>query len=275
MIGHVQHFEALGRARFAAEQSRTPIPMAADLQPGTWRVEGRLGPGQASRPPGHGRRCATGGARRKGISPSSSIPGSGSPRHGPARARWRSPGPGTASPWSSTPPIPPGGRREILFHLVGEPAEAMVDPQIFDFPSFHNRFGNHLHARFARELIDFSTSYEAPAISPRRVQLLAADLSPIPRYQSWKLDEDLRVQEEAYSPQATSRSRSRGCRKPSGRHVRGRQPLGAPRGRLPACLDGARRGRRHLSDPAGVGERHHGGRLSRPTSRPGCKASPE
>jgi hypothetical protein len=100
------------------------------------------------------------------------------------------------------PPIPPGGRREIRLRLAGEPARVWIDPLLYDYPSLHKRLGDHLHARFDRDLLDFSTSYEAPAISPRRVQLTASDLSPIPRYQSWKLDEALRVQEESFTPQA-------------------------------------------------------------------------
>ena len=100
------------------------------------------------------------------------------------------------------PPIPPGGRRELRFRLTGEPTEVRIDPRLFEYPPFHKRFGDHLHARFARELLDFASSYEAPSISPSRIRLLATDLSPIPRYQSWKLDDELQVPDESFTPQA-------------------------------------------------------------------------
>jgi hypothetical protein len=201
VIGHARRFEALGRARFAAEKSAGPAPTPADVLPGAWRVEGTLGPD---------RRVdlqVTAEMRNQGATPRGHLAFELNPR---LRIASASAGEGTLAlsrSWDRlavelTPPLPPGGRRELRFRLAGRPAEAMIDPVIFDFPSFHKRFSNHLHARFPRELIDFSTSYEAPAISPRRIRLKASDLSPIPRYQSWKLDEDLRVETESYTPQA-------------------------------------------------------------------------
>lgn len=201
VIGHTRRFEALGRARFAAETSEGPAPTPADVLPGAWRVEGTLGPE---------RRVdlqVTAEMRNQGTTPRGHLAFELNPRLRIAEARA---GEGTlalARSWDRlavelTPPIPPGGRRELRFHLTGEPAEALIDPVIFDYPSFHKRLSDHLHARFARELLNFTSSYEAPAISPRRIRLRAPDLSPIPRYQPWKLDEDLRVETETYTPQA-------------------------------------------------------------------------
>lgn len=201
IIGHARSFEALGRARFAAEKSGGPAPTPADVLPGSWRVEGTLGAD---------RRVdlrVTAEMRNQGDAPRGHLAFELNPR---LRIVEAGAGEGTlrlGRSWDRLaveldPPIPPGGRCELRLHLTGEPAEARLDPRPFDVPSYHKLFSDHLHARFFRELLDFTASYEAPAISPRRVRLLASDLSPIPRYQSWKLDEELRVEPPTYTPQA-------------------------------------------------------------------------
>jgi hypothetical protein len=201
LIGRVRSFEALGRARFDAESSRGPAPTPSELVPGRWRVEGALGPDrQVSL-------TVTAELRNVGSTPRGHLAFELNPRLGIAEARA---GEGTlklSRSWDRltvdlAPPIPPGGRREIRFRLAGAPAEARIDPQIFEYPSFHIRFGWHLTHRFDRDLRDLSTSYLAPALSPRRIQLIPSDLSPIPRYQSWELDEEQNVPEESFTPQA-------------------------------------------------------------------------
>ena len=201
LIGRVRHYEALGEARFAAEHSQGPAPTPADVVPGRWRVEGTIGPG---------RRVAlavTAELRNLGTSPQGHLAFELNPLLEIAEARAGEGRMTLSRSWDRlavelTPPIPPGGRRELRFRLAGEPGTPMIAPQTFEYPSFHKRFGIHLHPRFARELLDLSNSYRAPAISPRRIRLAAADLSPIPRYQPWKLDEEQQVVEESYTPQA-------------------------------------------------------------------------
>jgi hypothetical protein len=201
LIGRVRHFEALGRARFATESAQTSATTPAELLPGRWRVEGTLGPGRGVD------LTVTAEMRNMGAVPRGHLAFELNPWLGIAEARA---GEGTLAlsrAWNRVavelaPPIPPGGRREIRFRLAGAPAEAEIDPRIFEVPSFHNRFGKHLSARFDRDLLDLSTSYSAPALSPRRIRLVTSDLSPIPRYQSWKLDDEERVPEESFTPQA-------------------------------------------------------------------------
>jgi hypothetical protein len=201
VIGHARRYEALGRARFATEKAEGPAPTPADVLPGAWRVEGTLGPGRQVA------LVVTAEMRNLGSTPRGHLAFELNPLLEIAEARAGEGRLALSRSWDRlavelNPPIPPGGRRELRFRLAGEPAEVLIDPRLFDFPSFHKRFGDHLHARFDRDLLDLSTSYEAPAISPRRIRLTASDLSPIPRYQAWKLDEDLRVQDESYTPQA-------------------------------------------------------------------------
>jgi hypothetical protein len=201
LIGRVNDFEALGRERFAAESAESSATTPATLLPGRWRVEGALGPDRRVS------LTVTAEMRNVGSTPAGHLAFELNPRLAIAEARG---GEGTLTlsrSWDRlavelAPPIPPGGRREIRFRLAGAPAEARIDPQVFEYPSFHIRFGRHLTHRFDRDLVDLSESFLAPALSPRRIRLLASDLSPIPRYQSWKLDEDQSVPEESFTPQA-------------------------------------------------------------------------
>jgi hypothetical protein len=201
IISRVRHYEALGRMRFAAEHSQGPAPTSADVVPGSWRVEGTIGPGRRVT------LAVTAELRNLGTVPRAHLAFELDPLLEIAEARAGKGELKLSRSWDRlavelTPPIPPGGRRELRFRLAGEPGTPMIAPQTFEYPSFHKRFGIHLHPRFDRELLDLSNSYRAPAISPRRIRLAASDLSPIPRYQPWKLDEDQQVVEESYTPQA-------------------------------------------------------------------------
>jgi hypothetical protein len=200
-IGRARHFEALGRARFAAESSPVPAPTPADLVPGRWQVEGTLGPDRRVD------LTVTGEVRNLGTSPQGHLAFELNPSLGIAEARPSEGSLAVSRIWDRlaldlAPPIPPGGRREIRLRLTGAPAEVRISPQMFEYPAFHKRFGDHLHARFYRDLLDLTTSYEAPALSARQIRLVTSELSPIPRYQAWKLDDELNVLPDSFTPQA-------------------------------------------------------------------------
>ncbi len=198
---HARRYEALGRLRFAAERSQGPAPTSAGVVPGRWRVEGTIGPD---------RRVAiavTAEMRNLGSEPRGHLAFELNPLLEIAEACAGEGELRLSRSWDRlavelSPPIPPGGRRELRFRLAGEPAEVRIAPQVFEYPSFYKRFSDHLHVRFARDLLNFTTSYRVPALSERRVRLTASDLSPIPRYHAWKLDEDQHVEDESYTPQA-------------------------------------------------------------------------
>jgi hypothetical protein len=200
-LGRVRYYEAIGKARFDAEASEGPAPTPGDVTPGRWRVAGTLGPDR--------RVDLTVAAemRNTGPSPQGHLAFELNPALRIAEAR---PAEGTLTlsrRWDRlamdlVPPIPPGGRREIRLRLAGAPREARISPQIFEYPPFHKRFGDHLHQRFFRDLLDLSTSYEAPALSARQIRLVTSELSPIPRYQAWKLDDQYSVLPESFTPQA-------------------------------------------------------------------------
>jgi hypothetical protein len=201
LLRHVRRYDELGRARFAAEDSRGPATTPGDLLPGRWRIEGTLGPDRSVS------LTVTAEMRNAGDAPRGHLAFELNPG---LRVLSALPTAGTAVSFRSwdrlamdlTPPIPPGGRREIRFRLAGAPASLWIDPQIFEYPAFHKKFGDHLYPRFDRDLLDLTTSYRAPALSARRVQLVSSDLSPIPRYQPWTLDDESRVLAESFTPQA-------------------------------------------------------------------------
>ena len=202
LVERARHYDAVGRARFFAEKSEGPAPTSPDVVPGPWRIAGTIGPG---------RRVAltvTGVMQNLGNAPQGHLAFSLNPD---LRIEQAAPGEGRLAltrSWDRlavelTPPIPPGGRRELRFRLAGEPAQTQLGPDpYYGYQGFFWRFGAHVHARFSRELIALTASYRTPAVSPRRIELAATDLSLVPRYQAWKHDEENRVMEETFHPQA-------------------------------------------------------------------------
>jgi hypothetical protein len=96
----------------------------------------------------------------------------------------------------------------VRFRLRGEPADIVSPLSGRTFWGFHKLFGGHLQAGFSRDLADLTKSYPVPSVSPRRIDLAAADLVPVPRYQTWKLapgeevPSDVFVPEEVFRPAA-------------------------------------------------------------------------
>jgi hypothetical protein len=201
ILDRARHYEALGHARFAAERSEGPDPTPADVVPGRWRVEGKIGADRRVD------LTVTAEMRNLGSASRGHLAFALNPFLKIAEARAGEGRLTLSRSWDRlavdlSPPIPPGGRRELRFRLAGEPARVVTAPGPYNGWSFYKQFGKHLSARFARDLLDVASSYRVPSISPRRIELSAADLSPIPRYQAWKLDEDQEVLGESYIPQA-------------------------------------------------------------------------
>ena len=194
-------YQALGEARFSAEEAAEPSPTPAGLVPGRWRIEGTIGAGRELA------LAVAAEIRNMGAEPASHLAFELNPflkvlgaEAGEGRLalvrRW------DRLAVDLTPPIAPGGRRELRFRLAGEPREiAFALPRSTE-AGFHKLFSAHLHARFSRDLADLSHSYRVPAVSDRRVDLAGSGLIPVPRYHSWKLDDDLRTPEETFLPLA-------------------------------------------------------------------------
>lgn len=201
ILGRAHRYQALGEARFAAEGSRSPAPMPNDLRPGRWRVEGTLGSG------GEVSLALALEIRNLGREPRAHLGFELNPflRIESAAAdvgraavvrRWNRVG------VDLEPPIPPAGSRELRLRLAGLPGETVFNLGSDGESSFHRLFSRHLHARFSRDFADLSRSYQVPAVSARRVDLAASALLPVPRYQSWKLNDELEIPEETFLPPA-------------------------------------------------------------------------
>lgn len=201
ILGRSYRYQTLGEERYATEESGAPAPMPNDLVPGRWRVEGAIGPGRKVA------LAVTAEIRNLGREPRTHLAFELNPF---LRVTGAEAGAGRlalARRWDRmtvdlTPPIPPGGRRELSFQLAGEPEEIAFGLPRDSEAGFHRLFSGHLHARFSRDTADLSRSYGVPAISDRRVNLAASALVPVPRYHSWKLNDDLEVPEETFQPTA-------------------------------------------------------------------------
>lgn len=198
-------FQELGRDRFATEKSEGPPPTSPDVVPGRWRVEGTIGSGREVA------LAATLEVRNQGAKPRNHLAFELNPFLRIEEARAGAGDLRLSRRWDRltvdlTPPIPPGGSREIRFRLAGAP-EATRFSLRAPFYGFHRGFGDHLHARFYRDLEDFSRSYQVPAVSGRRIDLAASDLFPVPRYEPWKIVRDPELNRssvtgETFRPQA-------------------------------------------------------------------------
>lgn len=208
LVERAERYQRLGEERFAMETSGAPDPTPNDVVPGRWRVEGTLGPDRGvdltvtaemlnhgAVPRGHLAFTLNSHVRVE-----TAVAREGTLR---VSRRW------DRLSVEVSPPIPPGGSREMRFHLRGEPAEdRLFAGYTAAYWGFHKTFGDHLHAKFPRDLADLSQAYQVPALSPRRIDLQAADLTPVPRYQTWKLYKDeempslLRMPEEVFFPNA-------------------------------------------------------------------------
>jgi hypothetical protein len=207
LVERAEHYQRLGTARFVTEAAGKPDPTPNDVVPGRWRLEGTLGPGQEVA------LTVTGEMLNHGAVPRGHLAFTLNPH---VRVETAAASEGTLNlsrHWDRlavelSPPIPPGGARELRFRLRGEPAEERLFSSVASYWGFHRAFGDHLNAKFGRDLVDLSKGYRVPALSPRRIELKAVDLTPVPRYQTWKMyaDEEmphvLQMPEEVFFPLA-------------------------------------------------------------------------
>ena len=206
ILGRARHFETLAGTRFEAEESGGPAPMPDDVLPGRWRIEGRIGDlgGRG------GREVAVTVAaemRNSGREPRAHLAFELNPfleivEAGTGEGRLTLHRTWDRVTVDLSSPIPPGGTRELRFRLAGEPGQVSFNLPADRGGSFYKRFYGHRHARFRRELTDLSFSYQVPALSARRIDLPAAGLTPVPRYQPWKLNKSKEVPAETFLPPA-------------------------------------------------------------------------
>lgn len=202
LAGRAVHFEHRAEVRWQAETQAAIAPMAQELAPESWRIEGGLdGSGTlALRVSGSLRNT---GRQPQGhlaftLAPDLELEVSADRGRAAVRRSW------DRLAIELDPPIEPGGRRELRFRLAGRPGETYFGQPTSnsgDDLSFWAAYKRHREARFSHDRSDLSRWYEVPAVNGYRVALNAPCLTPVPRYTPWALDRGS-VPAELYTPLA-------------------------------------------------------------------------
>lgn len=205
-LDRTRRYEDLARQRYEAESvGWPPASTPVDVVPGRWRLEGRIGPGDGVSVRVTAEVLNRGPLPRRDLmfqlNPELRVESATADR-GSLRLERR---------WDRLavrldPPLPPGGRRELRLQLSGRPSSPFFSLAWSHSPSgeeksFLQPFRWHREARFAHDFSNFAYSYRVPAVSPLRVELTAADLGPVLRYQSWTLVQGV-IPRESFRPLA-------------------------------------------------------------------------
>ncbi|HEX6864924.1 MAG TPA: hypothetical protein VF414_18980, partial [Thermoanaerobaculia bacterium] len=198
VLVRADRYTALALTRFHAEKSGGPKPTSPTILPGRWRIAGRLGPGSKVD------LTVAAELHNTGPAPERHLAFELNPRLAVDVAAGRGQA-AVSRTWDRLtvdldPPLSPGERRELRFRLSGRPAVVAFPSR--DGVGFFRSMSWHVHARFSRELLELTRSYEVPAISGLRVDLAATDLTPVLRYRPWTTTEEHLVPEETFSPLA-------------------------------------------------------------------------
>lgn len=201
LFGRAYAYESQATVRYASEET-APAPTPATVLPGRWRIEGRLGPGAQVDLRVAGEMINAG---RTPVSHMAFQLNRDLDLETAADA-------GTVSAsraWDRmtlelSPPIPPGGRRELRFRLSGVPSRT-VFPQspagaVGGKPSFKGSYEIHRDAQFSRDRLNFATAYREPSISGFGVNLSGGALLPVPVYGGWHREDEPAA--ESISPSA-------------------------------------------------------------------------
>ncbi|HEX5717203.1 MAG TPA: hypothetical protein VF179_13650, partial [Thermoanaerobaculia bacterium] len=177
-------YESLAETRFSAETQGKARTTPAEVVPGRWRVEGRIGPGQAVD------LYVAGEMVNQGEEPAGHLAFQLNPDLG-VEVTADAGRVVLAREWDRLslelePPIPPGSRRELRFRLSGEPAvPVFAMPRGPGSGSFAGHYVLHRDGAYARDRVAFAYSFRQPSISGYRVELSQGSLVPVPRYGAW------------------------------------------------------------------------------------------
>jgi hypothetical protein len=179
-------YRDLAARRYEVETGAWPQPTSPDLAPTRWALRARLTDDGAIRAE------VTAGLRNAGaapraraafsLNPGLAVKAVGADRGGAiAERRW------DRLEVRLSPPLAAGEERRLTFTLGGRPADLDFNLPAPDL-SFFARWEHMLSHRLSHDLEDLSASYPLRSVSPRRIQLAAADLLPVPRYTPWTLE---------------------------------------------------------------------------------------
>ncbi len=179
-------FHRLAAKRYQAETEDAFEPMPAEVELAAWRLEGRIDRGGAVEIDASGR------FENRGSTPLETLAFTLNPELEIERLEVPSRHVEIARDWDRLqlrldPALDGGEALELELRLTGVPATTDF---VFWWRSrlpFPRDYENFLHARFPRDVPNFSRSGVRRAVSPRRVLLRASDLGPVPRYTPWTL----------------------------------------------------------------------------------------
>ena len=203
-IGRSVEYERIAERRYRAEKGGAPAPTAVAVVPETWRIEGGFDRS------GRVALSVFGTLKNGGPKPEGHLAFSLNPGLDLVEVSAESGRVSSRRTWDRLalkvdPPIPPGGRRELRFHLAGRPGETKCNllPWLGrDLASYSRSYEKNRNALFAHDRMDLSRSYRLPAVTGLRISLDAASLSPVPRYAPWTPAPDGSVPGEVYFPAA-------------------------------------------------------------------------
>jgi hypothetical protein len=179
-----RHYEALAAQRFAAESTTAPAPMAPSLHPLVLSVEATLDPD------GRLQSSSELTIRNDGAGPQRLLSFQLNHALRVDRVSVSSGRIRTRRLWDRiaaelTPPIGAGESRSIHFSVEGRPA--LEEFNLHGRGSFSVQYRHYRRATSAVDLSDLSRSSTTLLITPIRVDLTGADLTPVPRYTPWTL----------------------------------------------------------------------------------------
>jgi hypothetical protein len=201
------HYERLADLRFREESRGGPAPTPPEVVPEGWRIAGSFDPsGRVElRVAGTLRNAQRPGARPRGHLAFALDPGLELAGVGADSGRVRATRAWDRLSVELDPPIPPGGRRTLRFHLAGRPGAPHFALPIWGIGgrlSFVHAYDRHRKRVFSHDWSDLAQSYAVPAVSGLRVELTAPALTPVPRYTPWTLDDDGEPAGETFFPPA-------------------------------------------------------------------------
>ncbi len=181
------HFHRLAAERYRVEVAAEYQPLPLTIQPTAWSVRGEID--------AHGGLAMIVEARmeNRGVDPQATLPFSLNPEYRIKAVSVDSVRVSSQRAWDRwqltlDPPLAAGDALELTVELVGVPKEIQ-----FYLGRWRGgqRFVPHyealINARFPRDVRDLSRTRVRRAVSERRIDLRATDLTPLPRYTAWTL----------------------------------------------------------------------------------------
>jgi ABC-type transport system involved in multi-copper enzyme maturation permease subunit len=181
-----RHYRTRAAARYAAESAGWPAATPAAVLPERWRLSGEIGAGGDVRTTAEGAATNTGrtatGHLAFSLNEALALRALTVDR---GRAAWERRSDRLSV--TLTPPLRPGESRRLRFDLAGIPTLTFFNLAGQRGDSFAQRYRITATRRMSFDLPDISSSWSLRLAGPRRIELAASDLLPVPRFTSWRL----------------------------------------------------------------------------------------